>query len=191
MLAGGCTASSSDSQQATTTIPPTTTTIDPNALNATWALSDSWLIHNPGATDTEIDGFASFDPQVDGDRYISTGYGQCFMFGGRAIESDGLARVEPIEEADFGRVTCDPGSSTATHDRVVECLQDGCRLDLVGDVMSLSTSTGGPVADLIRTTDGIPPPQSFLDSVIVAVQKAPTRAAAPARCAGRSQHFSD
>lgn len=74
------------------------------------------------------------------------------MFGGRAVESGGLARVEPIEEADVGRVECDPGSSTATYDRGVECLQGGCRLDLVGDVMSLSTSAGEPVADLVRTT---------------------------------------
>lgn len=158
MLAGGCTPSSSGSQQTTTTFPPTTTTIDPNALNATWALSGSWLIHDPGTTDTEIDGFVSFNPQVDGDRYISTGYGQCFMFGGRAVESDGLTHLAPIEEADVDRIDCDPGPSTATYDRVVKCLQVGCRLDLVGDVMSLSSSAAEPVADLIRTTDGVPPP---------------------------------
>lgn len=154
----GCSpSSSSDSQQSTTTFPPTTT-IDLDALNATWASRGSWLIRDPGATGTEIDGFASFDPQVDGDRYVSTGYGKCFMFGGRAVESDGLTQVAPIEGADVGRVACDPGPSTDTYDRVVECLQAGCRIDLIGDVMSLSTSAGEPVADLIRTADEIPPP---------------------------------
>ena len=158
LLTGGCTpSSSSDSQQSTTTFPPTTT-IDLDALNATWASRGSWLIRDPGATGTEIDGFASFDPQVDGDRYVSTGYGKCFMFGGRAVESDGLTQVAPIEGADVGRVACDPGPSTDTYDRVVECLQAGCRIDLIGDVMSLSTSAGEPVADLIRTADEIPPP---------------------------------
>ncbi|MGB7879544.1 MAG: hypothetical protein WBL31_12325 [Ilumatobacteraceae bacterium] len=157
-LTGGCSpSSSSDSQQSTTTFPPTTT-IDLDALNATWASRGSWLIRDPGATGTEIDGFASFDPQVDGDRYVSTGYGKCFMFGGRAVESDGLTQVAPIEGADVGRVACDPGPSTDTYDRVVECLQAGCRIDLIGDVMSLSTSAGEPVADLIRTADEIPPP---------------------------------
>lgn len=165
MLAGGCSPSSSDSQQTTTTFPPTTTTfppttttIDLDALNTTWALSGSWLLQDPGAADAEIGGFASFNPQVDGDRYVSTGYGQCFMFGGRAVESDGLTQVAPFEGADVDRVECDPGPSTATYDRVVKCLQVGCRLDLVGDIMSLSTSAGEPVADLIRTTGKIPPP---------------------------------
>jgi hypothetical protein len=157
LLTGGCTSSSSDSQQSTTTFPPTTT-IGLDALNATWASSGSWLIHAPGATDTKIDGFASFNPQVDGDRYVSTGHGKCFMFGGRAVESDGLTQVAPIEGADVGRVACDPGPPTDTYDWVVECLQAGCRINLDGDVMSLSTSAGEPVADLIRTADEIPPP---------------------------------
>jgi hypothetical protein len=126
----------------------------------TWRDSPSvlLLIHDPGATDTETDGFASFNPQVDGDRYVSTGYSKCFTFGGRAVGSDGLTQVEPIEGTDAGRVACDPGPSTDTYNRVVDCLQAGCRLDLVGDVMSLSTSAGEPVADLIRTADEIPPP---------------------------------
>jgi hypothetical protein len=82
------------------------------------------------------------DQAVDGDRYVSTGHGKCFMSGGRAVESDGLTQVAPIEGADVGRVACDPGPSTDTYDRVVEWLQAGCRIDLVGDVMSLSTSAG-------------------------------------------------
>lgn len=155
----GCTpTSSSDGQQPTTTFVPPTTTIDSNALNATWALSGSWLIYNPATAIPEIEGFASFDPQADGDRYVSTGHGQCFMFGGRALESDGLTQVAPIDASDADRVACEPGPSTDTYDRVVECLQAGCRLDLVGDVLSLSTGAGEPVADLTRTADEIPPP---------------------------------
>lgn len=158
LLAGGCSpTSSSDGQQPTTTFPPTTT-IGLDALNATWALSGSWLIHDSAATDSEVEGFASFDPQVEGDRYVSTGYGQCYTFGGRALESDGLTQVVPIEGADIGRIDCDPGPSADTYDRVIQCLQAGCRLDLVGDVLTLSTSAAEPIADLIRTADEIPPP---------------------------------
>jgi len=156
LLTGGCTPTASNGQQTTTTFGPTTT-IDLDALNATWALSGGWLIHDPGATDTDIEGFASFNPQVSGDRYVSAGYGQCFMFDGRAVESDALTQVVPIEGALDGFVKCDPGPATDTYDRVVACFQAGCRLDLVGDVLSLSTGAGEPVADLIRTADEIPP----------------------------------
>jgi hypothetical protein len=78
------------------------------------------------------------------------------MFSGRAVESGGFTQVVPIEGADGG-VECDPGPATGTYDRVIECLQAGCRLDLVGDVLSLSTGAEEPVADLVRTTDEIPP----------------------------------
>ena len=155
MFGGACDTSDNESEQTTTTFGPTTT-IDIDALNATWTLSGSWLIHAPGATDPIV-GFASFNPQVNGDRLVSTGYGQCFMFGGQAVESDGFMQVVQIEGALDALVECDPGPATETYSQVVECLQTGCRPDLVGDVLRLSRSTGEPVADLIRTADEIPP----------------------------------
>ncbi|MEZ5297341.1 MAG: hypothetical protein R2697_13975 [Ilumatobacteraceae bacterium] len=155
MLGGACDTGDDESQQTTTTFGPTTT-IDIDALNATWALSGNWLIHAPGTTDAAV-GFASFNPQVTGDRYVSTGYGPCYMFSGRAVESDGFMQVVQIEGALDPLVECDPGPATETYSQVVECLQTGCRLDLAGDVLRLSSSTSEPVADLIRTADEIPP----------------------------------
>lgn len=153
MLGGACDTSDDESQQTTTTTGPTTT-IDIGALNATWTLSGSWLIHAPGAPDPTV-GFASFSPQVNGDRLIATGYGSCFMFGGRAVESDGFTQV--VETQGALGPPCDPGLATETYSQVVECFQTGCRLDLAGDVLRLSSSTGEPVADLIRTADEIRP----------------------------------
>jgi hypothetical protein len=121
-------------------------------------MSGNWLIHDPGVVNSGLQGFASFNPQVSGDRFISTGYGGCFTFGGRTVESDGLTQVVPIEENPGGLVECDPGPATDTYSQVVECLQVGCRLDLVGDVLGLSNVTGERVADLLRTANEIPPP---------------------------------
>ena len=143
-------------EQTTTTFGPTTT-VDREALNATWALSGSWLIHDSGVNDADIQGFAAFNPQVSNDRFVSTGHGPCFLFGGRAVETDGMTQVVPIEDASEPAVECDPGPATDTYSQVVECLQAGCQLDLAGDVLRLSTGTGQRVADLIRTTNEIPP----------------------------------
>lgn len=75
----------------------------------------------------------------------------------RPVWADTALWGEIVEGALDGGVECDPGPATGTYDRVIECLQAGCRLDLVGDVLSLPTSAGEPVADLIRTADEIPP----------------------------------
>jgi len=152
MLGGACDTGVQESVQTTTTTGPTTT-IGIDALNATWTLSGSWSIHAPGASDTTV-GFAIFSPQVNGDRLIATGYGGCFMFGGRALESDGLTQV--VETQGALGPPCDPGPATETYGEVVECLQTRCRLDLAEEVLRLSSSTGEPVADLIRTADENP-----------------------------------
>lgn len=158
-LGGACGTSGHDSgasdEQTTTTL-GSTTTIDLVALNATWSLSGSWLIHDPGDSDGDVRGFASFNPQVNGDRYVSIGYGRCFLFGGRAVESDGLTQIVQIEGALDPLVECDPGPAAETYRRVIECLQTACRLNEEGEVMRLSHSTGQPVADLTRTAGEIP-----------------------------------
>ena len=152
----GC-SSSSATEQTTTTFGPTTT-IDLERNNASWALTGSWLIHDPGVADADIRGFAVFtvDPFNVDRRVVSTGYGQCFLFSGRAVERDGAMHVVPIEGLGGG-VECDPGRAADTYSRVVECLRAGCRVESAGDVLRLSTGAGEHVADLIRTTDEIPP----------------------------------
>ncbi len=153
----GCSPTTSSATRQTTTTFGPTTTIDLDALNATWDLSGSWLIYEPGSSDADIQGFASFNPQVDGDRFVSTGYSQCFMFSGSAVETDAMTRVVPIEGTFDVLVECDPGPATDTYSEVVECLQAGCQVELAGDVLRLSTGARERVADLVRTADEIPP----------------------------------
>lgn len=143
--------------QTTTTFGPTTT-IDWDALNATWPLSGNWLIHEPGGggDGAEHHGFAGFSVQVNGDRLVSTGHGQCFLFGGRAVVTDGVTKVVPIEGASTPAVECDPGPASDVYSAAVECLETGCRLDLQANVLHLSTPAGDAVADLVRTAGDIP-----------------------------------
>lgn len=167
VIAGGClaiAACGSPSSTAPPVLPQTTTTFGPtttidwDALNATWPLSGNWLIHEPGGSgdEAEREGFAGFSVQPNGDRFISAGYGQCFLFGGRAVNTDGETRVVPIEGADTPAVECDPGPASDVYGAVVECLETGCRLDLHVNVLHLSTPAGDAVADLVRTPGEIP-----------------------------------
>ena len=116
------------------------------------------MIYLPNGTDAgnASDGFMVFSVQPNGDRFVSAGHGQCFLYSGRAIESDNKAQVVPIEGALEPAIECDPGPAASAYTRAVACLSAGCQLDLKDNVLRLTGANGDQVADLVRTTNEVP-----------------------------------
>ncbi|MCB0966721.1 MAG: hypothetical protein KDB37_07785 [Ilumatobacter sp.] len=146
------------SQQPSTTMVSPPTTIDPEVLAATWPASGNWLIYTPAAQTATSDpvGFAVLAVQPNGDRFVSLGHGQCFTHSGRAVDTNGLTELEPIADAVEAPIECDPGQPSAAFIDTVDCLEDGCILDLDGDEIALLRSTGQTVARLARTNQDVP-----------------------------------
>ena len=101
-------------------------------------------------------GFMVFSVQPNGDRLISAGHGQCFLYSGRAVETDNRTQVVPIEGAVDPRIECDPGPDPTAYTNVVACLSAGCQLDLKSNVLRLTGANGEQMADLVRTTTKVP-----------------------------------
>lgn len=158
LLVAACGSSAGSSGPQTTTIVTPPPTVDRAALAATWNLSGNWLIYPPARTGdiTNSEGFAVFDVQPNGDRIVSAGHGECFVFSGRAVEDGDRMQTVPLEGYESALVECDPGPAPETFARAVECLSAGCYLELRDDVLRLTAASGQPLADLVRTANSVP-----------------------------------